>query len=168
LHLTHGAVSRAIRKLEDHLGVQLMIRATRSVRLTPIGASLAAEIRDILEHLAAATSAATGQSSGIVSVSTRVGGNHRLGMIGMIVNDALAALAGDFSALDSRWDGRRSGRRSCLRARLVQAFSSIRSERQLMERLEFDLFVSLVCRDRRRPAAWAHSHFPRTAILRTG
>jgi LysR family transcriptional regulator, glycine cleavage system transcriptional activator len=54
LHLTHGAVSRAIRKLEDHLGVQLMIRATRSVRLTPIGASLAAEIRDILEHLAAA------------------------------------------------------------------------------------------------------------------
>ena len=70
LHVTHGAVSRAVRKLEDHLGVQLMIRATRSVRLTPIGASLAAEIRDILEHLAAATSAATGQSSGIVSVST--------------------------------------------------------------------------------------------------
>jgi LysR family transcriptional regulator, glycine cleavage system transcriptional activator len=47
-----------------------MIRATRSVRLTPTGASFAAEIRDALEHLAAATSAATGQSSGIVSVST--------------------------------------------------------------------------------------------------
>jgi len=70
LHVTHGAVSRAIRNLEDHLGVQLMIRATRSVRLTPIGASYAAEIRDVLEHLGAATSAATGQSSGIVSVST--------------------------------------------------------------------------------------------------
>jgi LysR family transcriptional regulator, glycine cleavage system transcriptional activator len=70
LRVTHGAVSHAVRNLEDHLGVQLMIRATRSVRLTPIGASLAAEIRDILEHLAAATSAATGQSSGIVSVST--------------------------------------------------------------------------------------------------
>ncbi|HUH83666.1 MAG TPA: transcriptional regulator GcvA [Stellaceae bacterium] len=70
LHVTHGAVSRAIRKLEDHLGVQLMIRATRSVRLTPIGASLAAEIRDIFEHLAAATSAAAGHSSGIVCVST--------------------------------------------------------------------------------------------------
>src|SRR4029077_7998956 len=49
---------------------QLMIRATRSVRLTPIGASFAAEIRDVLEHLAAATSAAAGQSSEIVSVST--------------------------------------------------------------------------------------------------
>lgn len=70
LCVTHGAVSRAVRNLEDHLGVQLMIRATRSVRLTPIGASFAAEIRDVLEHLAAATSAATGQTSGIISVST--------------------------------------------------------------------------------------------------
>jgi LysR family transcriptional regulator, glycine cleavage system transcriptional activator len=70
LRVTHGAVSRAVRNLEDHLGVQLMIRATRSVRLTPIGASFAAEIRDVLEHLAAATSAAAGQSSGVVSVST--------------------------------------------------------------------------------------------------
>src|SRR5215510_5592299 len=70
LHVTHGAVSRAVRNLEDHLGVQLMRRAGRSVQLTPVGASFAAEIRDVLEHLAAATSAATGQTSGIVSVST--------------------------------------------------------------------------------------------------
>jgi LysR family glycine cleavage system transcriptional activator len=70
LHVTHGAVSRAVRNLEGHLGVQLMIRASRSVRLTPVGASFAAEIRDILEHLAAATSVATGQTSGIVNVST--------------------------------------------------------------------------------------------------
>jgi LysR family glycine cleavage system transcriptional activator len=70
LRVTHGAVSRAVRNLEDHLGVQLMIRATRSVRLTSIGASFAAEIRDVLEHLAAATLAATGQTSGIISVST--------------------------------------------------------------------------------------------------
>ena len=47
-----------------------MIRATRSARLTPIGASYAAEIRDVLERLAAATSAATGQSSRILNVST--------------------------------------------------------------------------------------------------
>ena len=70
LHVTHGAVSRAVRNLEDHLGVELMIRASRSVRLTPVGASFAAEVRDVLEHLAAATSAATGQTSGIVNVST--------------------------------------------------------------------------------------------------
>jgi LysR family glycine cleavage system transcriptional activator len=70
LHVTHGAVSRAVRNLEDHLGLRLMIRASRSVRLTPVGASFAAEIRNVLEHLAAATSAATGQTSRIVSVST--------------------------------------------------------------------------------------------------
>ena len=69
LHVTHGAVSRAVRNLEDHLGVQLMIRASRSVQLTPAGASFAAEIRDVLEHLRAATAAATGPTS-VVSVST--------------------------------------------------------------------------------------------------
>jgi LysR family transcriptional regulator, glycine cleavage system transcriptional activator len=70
LGLTHGAVSRAVRNLEDHLSVQLMVRTSRSVRLTPTGALFAVEIRDILERLAAATSSATGQSSGMVSVST--------------------------------------------------------------------------------------------------
>src|SRR5262249_61104979 len=38
--------------------------------VTPVGGFCAGEIRDVLEHLAAATSAATGQTSGIVSVST--------------------------------------------------------------------------------------------------
>ncbi len=70
LRVTHGAVSRAVRNLEDQLGVQLMLRATRSVRLTPVGAAFAAEIRDLLERLALATSAATGLTSGIVNVST--------------------------------------------------------------------------------------------------
>jgi transposase len=55
------------------------------------------------------------------------------------VNEALSTLSGEFSALYSR-----SGRPSIppeklLRAMLLQAFYSIRSERQLMERLEFDL-----------------------------
>ena len=71
LHVTHGAVSRAVRHLEDRLGVPLFVRATRSVSLTPIGASYAAEVRDALDHLAAATVAVTGQqSSGMLNVST--------------------------------------------------------------------------------------------------
>jgi LysR family transcriptional regulator, glycine cleavage system transcriptional activator len=70
LCVTHGAVSHAVRNLEDQLGVQLMIRATRSVRLTPIGAAFASEVRDALDRLASATSIATGERSGIVSVST--------------------------------------------------------------------------------------------------
>jgi LysR family glycine cleavage system transcriptional activator len=68
--VTHGAVSRAVRNLEDQLGVQLIVRASRSVRLTPVGASFAAEVRDALEHLGTATSAATGETSRIVNVST--------------------------------------------------------------------------------------------------
>ena len=71
LHVTHGAVSRAVRHLEDHLGVRLFIRATRSVKLTPIGSAYAAEVSEALNHLAAATVAATGQqSSGMLNVST--------------------------------------------------------------------------------------------------
>ena len=37
LNVTHGAVSRAVKNLEDQLGVQLFERATRSVRLTAVG-----------------------------------------------------------------------------------------------------------------------------------
>jgi LysR family transcriptional regulator, glycine cleavage system transcriptional activator len=70
LCVTHGAVSHAVRNLEEQLGVPLMIRATRSVRLTPAGAAFAAEVRDALDRLAAARSAATGESAGVVSVST--------------------------------------------------------------------------------------------------
>jgi LysR family glycine cleavage system transcriptional activator len=70
LNVTHGAVSRAIRHLETHLGVQLFVRKTRSVSLTPIGASYAAEVRQSLDQLAAATLATSGQQSSVLTVST--------------------------------------------------------------------------------------------------
>ena len=70
LCVTHGAVSHAVRNLEEQLGVPLMIRGTRSVRLTPAGAAFAAEVRDALDRLAAASAAATGETSGVVNVST--------------------------------------------------------------------------------------------------
>src|SRR5918999_972481 len=70
LHVTHGAVSRSIRNLEKHLGVQLFTRSVRAVRLTPMGASYAADVRQILDQLAAATLATTGQQSSLVNVST--------------------------------------------------------------------------------------------------
>jgi LysR family glycine cleavage system transcriptional activator len=70
LHVTHGAVSRAIRNLEKHLGVQLFTRSVRAVRLTPMGMSYAADVRQILDQLAAATLATTGQQSSVLNVST--------------------------------------------------------------------------------------------------
>ena len=77
----------------------------------------------------------------------------------MIVNEALAGLAGDFSALYSRMGRPSIPPEKLVRAMLLQAFYSIRSERQLMERLEFDLlfrwFVGIGVDD----AAWDHSTF---------
>ena len=71
LHVTHGAVSRAVRHLEDYLGVQLFTRATRSISLTLAGANYAAQVRDILDQLASATAATKGENStGILSIST--------------------------------------------------------------------------------------------------
>ena len=73
-----------------------------------------------------------------VDLEARIDQNHPLRMIRMVVNEALAALAGDFSALYSRTGRPSIGPEKLLRAMLLQAFYSIRSERQLMERLEFD------------------------------
>jgi len=71
LGLTHGAVSRAIKQLEEHLGVDLFKRATRSVSLTAAGLTYAAEIRDLLDRLAAATAAVRGRrTGGALTVST--------------------------------------------------------------------------------------------------
>jgi LysR family transcriptional regulator, glycine cleavage system transcriptional activator len=74
LNLTHGAISRAIRNLEDQLGVQLFDRGTRSVSLTPAGAAYVAEIGAALDQISAATLVATApRSAGVLTVSTSDG-----------------------------------------------------------------------------------------------
>lgn len=74
LHVTHGAISRAIKNLEDQLGVQLFERGTRSVSLTAIGEPYARAVRDALDQVAAATAAATARySSPTLNVSTSDG-----------------------------------------------------------------------------------------------
>lgn len=45
LGVTRSAVSQAMRRLEDRLGVALVLRTTRSVRLTDAGAELAGSLR---------------------------------------------------------------------------------------------------------------------------
>lgn len=63
LNVTPGAVSRAIKHLEDQLNVLLFERQTRSVRLTAVGESYSRAVRTALEQLAAATASATARSS---------------------------------------------------------------------------------------------------------
>jgi transposase len=95
-----------------------------------------------------------------VDVEDRIRRDHPLRQIREIANAALAALDADFEALYPRRLGRPSiPPERLLRAMLLQAFYGIRSERQLMERMEFDLlfrwFVGLGVDD----AVWDHSSF---------
>ncbi len=52
LHLTHGAVSRQIKALEDNLGVQLFRRMTRRIELTDAGVSFFGAVTRLLSELA--------------------------------------------------------------------------------------------------------------------
>lgn len=74
LHVTHGAISRAVRNLEGVLGVRLFDRGTRSVKLTVEGAAYAAEIGGALDRIGIATNAASApKAAGILNVSTSDG-----------------------------------------------------------------------------------------------
>ena len=94
-----------------------------------------------------------------IDLEERVRADHPLRVIREIANDALAALTGEFAALYSGMGRPSIPPEKLLRAMLLQAFYSIRSERQLMERIEFDLlfrwFVGLGIDD----PAWDHSSF---------
>lgn len=94
-----------------------------------------------------------------VDLEKRVRGNHPLRPIREIASVALASLSGDFASLYSGMGRPSIAPEMLLRAMLLQAFYSIRSERQLMERLEFDLlfrwFVGLGIDD----PVWDHSTF---------
>jgi DNA-binding transcriptional LysR family regulator len=54
LGLSHSAVSQTLRRLEERLGVTLVQRTTRSVRLTEAGERLYAAVRPALEEVRAA------------------------------------------------------------------------------------------------------------------
>jgi transposase len=94
-----------------------------------------------------------------VDLEKRVRSDHPLRGIRAIVNEALVALEGDFTSLYAPIGRPSIPPEKLLRAMLLQAFYSIRSERQLMERLEYDLlfrwFVGLGVDD----AVWDHSVF---------
>lgn len=74
-----------------------------------------------------------------VDLEARVGVEHPLRTIREIANAALKDLSGEFAALYTDFGRPSIAPEKLLRAMLLQAFYGIRSERQLMERLEFDL-----------------------------
>src|ERR1043166_5902194 len=107
----------------------------------------------------AGTDKRSGELFSYVDLERRVRSDHLLRAIRAVVNEALAVLSGEFAALYSGTGRPSIAPEMLLRAMLLQAFYSVRSERQLMERLEFDLlfrwFVGLGIDD----AVWDHSTF---------
>ena len=94
-----------------------------------------------------------------VDLEARVRQDHPLRVILAIANAAFADLTQDFERLYSGLGRPSIAPEKLLRAMLLQAFYGIRSERQLMDRIEFDLlfrwFVGLGVDD----PAWDHSTF---------
>src|SRR3974390_3506934 len=80
-----------------------------------------------------------GELLSYVDLEVRVRRDHALRGIRTIVNEALVALERKFTALYSPIGRPSIAPEKLLRAMLLQAFYSIRSERLLMERLEYDL-----------------------------
>ncbi len=85
---------------------------------------------------------ADGQSGDLFSyidLEARVPERHPLRLIRSIVNDVLGGMSSDFAAAYSHTGRPGIAPEKLLRALLLQAFYSIRSERQLMEQLNFNL-----------------------------
>ena len=101
----------------------------------------------------------SGKLFSYVDLEARVRRDHPLRGIRVLVNAALLALERDFTALYSSMGRPSIPPEKLLRSMLLQAFYSIRSERLLMERLEYDLlfrwFVGIGVDD----AVWDHSVF---------
>src|SRR6516162_8539574 len=70
LNVTHGAVSRQIKSLEDYLGVPLFRRLNRALRLTDEGQVYARTVRELLDSLAAATRRVHSAKNAGLTVST--------------------------------------------------------------------------------------------------
>ena len=83
--------------------------------------------------------ALSGNLFSYVDLESRVPGTHPLRLIRTVVNDVLGSLSGEFERLYSHTGRPSVPPEKLLRALLLQAFYSIRSERQLMEQLDFNL-----------------------------
>lgn len=74
-----------------------------------------------------------------VDLEARVPGKHPLRVIRLIVDEALASLSADFDAIYSPIGRQSIPPEQLQRALLLQAFYTVRSERQLMEQLDYNL-----------------------------
>ena len=83
--------------------------------------------------------AVSGKLCSDVNLEKRVPADHPLRVIRDIVNATLSAMSAEFDALYSPFGRESIPPERLLRAPLLQAFYTIRSERQSVERIDFDL-----------------------------
>ena len=103
--------------------------------------------------------AVTGALFSYVDLEGRVPADHPLRVIRAVVNEVLRALDADFGAMYSDFGRQSIPPERLLRGSLIQAFYTVRSERQLMEQLDYNLlfrwFVGLGIDD----PVWDHSTY---------
>lgn len=105
------------------------------------------------------TDETSGSLFSYVDLEDRVPARHPLRKIRQVVNDALVSLDGDFAAIYADFGRPSIAPERLIRASLIQILFSIRSERQLMEQMQYNLmfrwFVGLGIDD----AVWVPTVF---------
>src|SRR5436190_21674383 len=103
--------------------------------------------------------AATGSMFSYVDLEARVPANHPLRVSRDVVNEVLVALDPEFAKMYAAFGRPSVPHEMLLRRSLIQAFYPVRSERQLMEQLDYNLlfrwFVGLGVDD----PVWDHSTY---------
>lgn len=103
--------------------------------------------------------AVTGSLFSYVDLEARIPAQHPLRLIREVVNEVLVALDAEFAGMYPSFGRPSIAPEKLLRGSLIQAFFTVRSERQLMEQLDYNLlfrwFVGLGIDD----PVWDHSTY---------
>ena len=106
LHLTQPSLSQQLKRLERHLGVELVSRTSRVVRLTPAGLAFRTDAQRILGEVNLATSMARDIAAGRIG-KISIGFNGRAGQL--IMPRSLAQLHASYPNITTKLSSGRSG-----------------------------------------------------------
>ena len=101
----------------------------------------------------------TKQLFSYVDIEDRIAGNHLLRSIRTLVEEVLSGLSGEFSKLYSHTGRPSIPPEHLLKASLLQAFFTVRSERQLMEQIDYNMLYRWFAGLSADAAVWDASTF---------
>jgi DNA-binding transcriptional LysR family regulator len=106
LHITQPSLSQQLKRLERHLGVELVSRTSRVVQLTPAGEAFSADSRRILAEVQLAARTARDVAAGRVG-KISIGFNGRAGQL--VMPRSLAHLHASYPDIATKLSSGRSG-----------------------------------------------------------